>query len=260
MKHLFVLSLIMVFILSSFAVYAGVQCAAISNKPPVPATKVAKGGTEDLAVPNDYDKIVPEDDRDGIVYLALIGGDSPAPNKCGLIPSNPAAEWTGWGGPLNCDNCTIGEGATTRNEIVIGGTYFPRGIGVHGAAKYVYNLTGGPAPYARFEGYVGMSDEKDPDGCGKGGTSGFTFKLDGKEVFKSKTLAGSDGDKNVPPLKVEFDIPATAKNLEIEITDGGDGISCDHSAFGDAKLLTAIAAVKSADKLPEAWGKIKVGY
>ena len=260
MKHLFVLSLIMVFILSSFAAYAGVQCAAISNKPPVPATKVAKGGDEDLAVPNDYDKIVPEDDRDGIVYLALIGGDSPAPNKCGLIPSNPAAEWTGWGGPLNCDNCTIGEGATTRNEIVIGGTYFPRGMGVHGAAKYTYDLTGGPAPYARFEGYVGMSDEKDPDGCGKGGTSGFTFKLDGKEVFKSKTLAGSDGDLNVPPLKVEFDIPATAKNLEIEMTDGGDGISCDHSAFGDAKLLTAIAAVEPADKLPSAWGKIKVSY
>ena len=36
--------------------------------------------------------------------------------------------------------------------------------------------------------------------------------------------------------------------------------SCDHSAFGDAKLLTAIAAVESADKLPEAWGKIKVDY
>jgi len=158
MKHLFVLSLITVFILSSFAVYAGVKCAALLNKPPKPVKKVAK---EDLKVHNDYDKIVEEDDRDGIVYLALIGGDSPKPNDCGLIPSNPAAEWTGWGGPLNCDNCTIGEGVTTRNEIVIGGTYFPRGIGVHGAAKYVYDLTGGPAPYARFEGYVGMSDEKD---------------------------------------------------------------------------------------------------
>ena len=257
MKHLFVLSLIMVFILSSFAVYAGVKCAALPNKPPKPAKKVAK---EDLKVLNDYDKVVKEDDRDGVVYLALVGGDSPKPNACGLIPSNPAGEWTGWGGPLNCDNCTIGEGATTRNEIVIGGTYFPRGIGVHGAAKYVYDLTGGPAPYARFEGYVGMSDEKDPADCDHGGTSGFTFKLDGKEVFKSKTLAGADGDKNVPPLKVEFDIPATAKKLEISITDGGDGIGCDHSAFGDAKLLTAIAAVESADKLPEAWGKIKVGY
>ena len=260
MKHLFVLSLIVVFILSSFAVYASVKCAALPNKPSVPAIKVAKGGDEDLAVPNDYDKIVPEDDRDGVVYLALIGGDSPAPNDCGLIPSNPAAEWTGWGGPLNCDNCTIGEGATTRNEIVIGGTYFPRGIGVHGTAKYVYDLTGGPAPYARFEGYVGMSDEKDPAGCDHGGTSGFTFKLDGKEVFKSETLAGSDGGQNVPPLKVEFDIPANAKELEIAITDGGDGIGCDHSAFGDAKLLTAITAVEPADKLPAAWGKIKVSY
>ena len=37
MKHLFVLSLIMVFILSSFAVYAGVKCAALPNKPPKPA-------------------------------------------------------------------------------------------------------------------------------------------------------------------------------------------------------------------------------
>jgi len=105
-----------------------------------------------------------------------------------------------------------------------------------------------------------MSDEKDPAGCGHGGSSGFVFKLDGKEAFKSETLKGSDGGQNIPPLKVEFAILANTKKLEIEITDGGDGVSCDHSAFGDAKLLTAITAVEPADKLPAAWGKIKVSY
>ena len=43
-------------------------------------------------------EVVEEDDRKGVTYLAFIGGSQPKPNKCGLIPKNPEAEWTGWGG------------------------------------------------------------------------------------------------------------------------------------------------------------------
>jgi hypothetical protein len=215
---------------------------------------------EDPGKQNDYDKVQEEDERPGVAYLTFIKGKTPKPNKCGLNPSNDEASWTGWGGPLNCDNCTIGEGPPTRNKIVIGGIYFVRGIGTHGMATIEYDLTGA-GPYVKFEAWVGMSDEKDPAECGHGGTSDFMFKINGKQVHKTDILKGTDNGKQVPAEHVEFDIPANAKKLEIVIGDGGDGVGCDHSALGDAKLLTRQSlAVKPVSKLPTKWGALKNSY
>jgi hypothetical protein len=248
-------------IILSFALVFSVQaaredCGKLPNDPAKPVKEVAK---EADGVQNDYDEIVEEDERPGVVYLAVINGKEPKPNACGLNPSNDAGEWTGWGGPLNGDNVTIGEGAGSRNEIVIGGTYFPRGVGTHSVARLVYSLTGDD--YRKFEAYIGMSDEKDPAECAVGGTSEFIFKVDGKQVFKSEVLPGTDGGKNVDAVFVEIEISAGAKELEIEITDGGDGACGDHAALGDAKLLTPKAlSVEPINKLSTTWGQIKTSY
>jgi hypothetical protein len=258
MKALNVCALILMFTVGlTFSVHAGkADCENIDGKGAKPVKEVGKEGD---AVQNDYDEVVEEDDRKGVTYLAFIGGNQPKPNKCGLNPKNPEAEWTGWGGPLDVDNATIGEGGGTRNEIVIGGIYFARGIGAHAIATIVYDLSGDD--YLKFEGYVGMSDEKDPAECGHGGSSDFIFTIDGKQAFKSDTLQGTDGGKNVDAVKVEIDIPANAKELEIIMGAGGDGIGCDHSAIGDAKLLNAQAlAVEPANKLPTIWGHLKDSY
>jgi len=232
------------------------DCGKPPNEPPKPAKEVKK---EDPNVQNDYDKVMKEDTRKGVTYLALINGSQPKPNACGLNPSNDAAEWTGWGGPLDADNMTIGEGAGTRNDIVIGGILFERGIGNHAIGKMVYPLTA--ENWVKFEGYVGMADEKDPAECGHGGSVVFVFSIDGKEMFKSDVLKGTDGGKNVAPVKVEIDIPSGAKELMIEFQDGGDGIGCDHSVVGDAKLLTKLAfSVNPKDKLTTSWGAIKALY
>lgn len=212
---------------------------------------------------NPFDKTVKEDARP-VVYLALVGGDTPKANDCGLKPKNALAEWTGWGGPLDADNMTIGEGGGTRNDIVIGGIYYERGIGTHAAGKVIYDLSG--RKYAKFEAWAGMADEKDggkcggPE-CGHGGSGEFVFSIDGKEVLKTPVLKGCDGNKNVAPFEVKFDIPATAKELQISFTEGGDGGGCDHSALGDTKLLTPEAlAVDTKGKLPATWGDIKRSY
>ncbi|RKU25540.1 hypothetical protein C6497_15805 [Candidatus Poribacteria bacterium] len=241
----------------SFTVFAAKDdCTNIDGDGAKPIKEVGK---EAVGVENDYDEVVEEDERKGVVYLALIGGATPKPNACGLIPKNPAGEWTGWGGPLNFDNVTIGEGGGTRNHIVIGGTLFVRGIGNHAIGTLVYDLSGDK--YLKFEAYVGMSDEKDPGGCGHGGSSDFTFSIDGKQAFKSETLKGSDGGENVEAVKVEFAIPTNAKELTIVMGDGGDGIGCDHSTVGDAKLLTAQALdVDPANKVSTTWGSLKASY
>ena len=148
----FVFIMMILFIGVALSVYAGKDdCTNVDGAGAVPIKEVGK---EEVGVKNDYDEVVEEDDRKGVVYLALIGGDQPKANACGLIPKNDAGQWTGWGGPLNFDNVTIGEGAPTRNHIVIGGTYFERGFGAHAIGTLVYDLTGDS--YRRFEAYVGM--------------------------------------------------------------------------------------------------------
>ena len=169
-------------------------------------------------------------------YLSLINGAQPVPNSFGLNPKNPSAEWTYWGTPID-DRDSAG------NKIICGGIEFERGIaGIpfdDNRAIFRYDLTGGN--YTEFQGYIGLSDGSDnrikPDddsSCGKGGSVIFIFRIDQKQVYKSKVLTGSDD-----PVKVTFDIPANAKTLHIIIDNAGDlplG-HCDAAIIGDAKLL-----------------------
>jgi hypothetical protein len=215
------------------------------------------------AVDVPYDSVKEADTRPGVTYLSTVGGDTPAPNACGLNPSNDSGEWDGWGGPLDTDNTTIGEGAGTRNFVIIGGVYFKRGIGTHAVGTFVFDLTGGD--YATFDCYVGMGDEKDAgatgaaDSCGGGGTGDFIFSLDGVEVEATETLPGwdHDNDVNMPAERVNFDVSGAAE-LTIVMGDGGDGNGCDHSAIGDPKLMApGVTAVEPDDSLSTTWGKIK---
>ena len=146
----------------------------------------------------------------GVTYLSLINGDQPIPNDFGLNPKNPSSQWTSWRQPI--DNLT-----NNRNKIVIDGTAFERGIsGVpfHDSdAIFEYDLTGGN--YTQFQGYIGLADEhdhvirpNDNSSCAQGGSVFFTFKIDGKQVYKSKKLTGSDA-----PIKVAFDVPTDAETL-----------------------------------------------
>lgn len=224
--------------LIAFNVYGAKEdCHNLVGPGPEPIQKV---NSENLNVRNDYETVVEEDTRDGVTYLSFIGGSQPVPNACGLNPKNAKLNWTGWGGPVDTDNASIGHGIGWRNEIVIGGVYFERGLGTHANAKIIYDLTSGD--YVKFEAYVGMSDETDPDACGNAGSSVFTFEVDGKRTFQSDTIQGAFNGLNVPPVKVSFNIPANAKELEIIVDTTQDGACADHATVADAKLLDADAA------------------
>ncbi len=246
MKRTVLLSLITMFIAVAFQ--TGVHSACVTGSPTldIPSTSQVKAVS-------------------GVVYLSLIGGATPKTNDCGLNPSNAAATWTGWGGPLDSDNMSIGEGPGTRNLITINGVRYERGFGTHSAATFEYDLTGGN--YVRFEAVAGMDDEKDnPDfsgQCGHGGTSKFIFSVDGKMVVETGVLRGvvAGGGKNALGEKVAFDIPSGAKTLKIEVTDGGDGAGCDHADVADAKLMLAGGtAVDAKGKLSTTWGRLKASY
>ena len=212
-----------------------------------------------------FDSEVSAVDDEGIVYLSLVGGDTPSPNDCGLNPSNDPAAWMGWGGPLDSDNMSIGEGIGTRNLVTINGIRYERGIGTHGTAVVEYDLTGDD--YIRFEAVVGMDDEKDgadfAGDCGHGGTATFTFSIDGTVVAESDVLSGvvEGGGENAPGEEIKFDVPPGSQTLTIEIGDAGDGIGCDHANVADGKLITSRAtSVEAKDKLSTTWGELKSSY
>ena len=200
---------------------------------------IRKMDRESDDIHNEYLSTVKADTRNEVVYLSFIGGNQPIPNACGLNPKNPSDEWAVWGGPIDTDNASIGEGVGRRNRIVIGAVYYERGIGTS-VGKIVYDLTG--KNYIRFEGYAGLADETDAGGgrnagCGHGGSCVFSFEIDGRQVFKTTTLLGNDWGENVKPFKCAFDIPSDARELTINIEDAGDGICADHGVIGDAKLI-----------------------
>ncbi|MYA68515.1 T9SS type A sorting domain-containing protein [Candidatus Poribacteria bacterium] len=171
----------------------------------------------------------------GVTYLSLINGAQPISNDFGLNPKNPSSQWTSWRQPID-------DRTNNGNPIVIDGMAFERGISgtpFHESdAIFDYDLTG--ANYTQFQGYIGLADEhdhamrpNDNSSCGLGGSVYFTFKIDGKQIYKSQKLTGADA-----PVKVEFAIPTDAKTLQVRFNSAGDRQHCDTASIGDAKLLS----------------------
>ncbi|MFC1713055.1 cohesin domain-containing protein [Candidatus Poribacteria bacterium] len=179
-----------------------------------------------------FDRITYEDKTPGVVYLSMIGGDTPSPNACGLNPRNSPGEWTGLG-HVDTDNVTVFD----HNFIIMGGVLFERGIGSHAEATIIYDLTGGN--YTRFECYAGMPDKQKVTGCERSGSVDFTFIVDGEMIAGTGVLVGEYTDGRSPmPVRVMFDIPPGAKELTIAVGDGDNGNDCDYVCLGDAKLIT----------------------
>ncbi|MFC1712669.1 NPCBM/NEW2 domain-containing protein [Candidatus Poribacteria bacterium] len=201
-----------------------------------------------------YEETVEADMTPGVVYLSAIGGDTPIPNACGLNAKNDPVEWIGWGGPIDADNAAIGGQPGERHLIVIGGVLFERGIGTHAEARFVFDLTGGN--YFRFECYAGISDEEDSSVIirpGEDASCDFIFMVDGAVMARTGILRGHLDEENVPPERVEFDIPPGAKELSINITDGGDGTNGDLACLGDARLIQPeprVLSISSIDAPP----------
>ncbi|MBI2299993.1 MAG: NPCBM/NEW2 domain-containing protein [Armatimonadetes bacterium] len=129
-----------------------------------------------------------------------------------LNPLSAAQEW----GQLR--RRTSAEG----NPIRIAGKEYARGLGTHAHSEVIYQLHNA---YSRFEAEVGVDDEK-----GGLGTVDFQVLADGEKVYDSGVLKGNDPAKHVSvPLE-------GVDELTLIVTDGGDGINCDHADWAEARL------------------------
>ena len=105
---------------------------------------------------------------------------------------------------------------------------YTRGLYCHAVSKVVVRL---PEPGQTFSAVVGVDSNEQTTG-GKGSVV-FSVSANGQQRFRSPLLR--EGMAGVP-----VNVPLEgAKELTLEVSDGGDGISCDQSDWADAKVVLA---------------------
>ncbi|OQX77889.1 MAG: hypothetical protein B6D61_06500, partial [Bacteroidetes bacterium 4484_249] len=109
----------------------------------------------------------------------------------------------------------------TNGVITLNGVTYDKGLGVHANCEIKYDLGGS---FLRFISDVGVQD---------GATSGtVTFEVwtDGTKVFETGVL-----DDNSPTVSINLDVTGV-NELELRVTDGGDGINSDHADWAGVKV------------------------
>ena len=106
-------------------------------------------------------------------------------------------------------------------------TKFKKGIGIHANGKITYDLS--DKDYDKFEALVGIDTS-----IGQNEHSSLKFKIlaDGKTIASTNMMNYED---NLAYINVDV---AGVKELVIEVNDGGNGNTCDHSIIVNPKLTT----------------------
>ena len=123
--------------------------------------------------------------------------------------------------------------------IRLGGVTYAKGLLVHPRELengemlgwVVYDLEGSLSQATRFSALIGIDDSMLSFHLGSSAFIVEVFRQDEWErVFESRVF-----DVGEEPEKIEVDITG-ARKLRLITTDGGDGISCDHSVWGLASV------------------------
>lgn len=129
-------------------------------------------------------------------------------------------------GPVEKDRA-VGEWNTVGGTLTMQGSTWPKGLGTHALSDVRYTLGG---VCSTFTAMIGIDDEVDFRGS-------VIFKVyaDGAIAHTSGTMGGSMGAQ---PVSVNV----SGKNeLQLVVTDAGDGISYDHADWADAKVVCTSA-------------------
>jgi alpha-galactosidase len=133
--------------------------------------------------------------------------------------------WTsatnGWG-PVEKDQSNGETAAGDGHPITIGGTVFTKGLGTNAPSTITYYLGG---KCSQLTTMVGVDDEKN----GKG-TVEFEITADGTQVADSGVLNDASGPK---PLQADV---TGVQNIQLIVTDGGDGNDSDHADWADPQV------------------------
>ena len=130
-------------------------------------------------------------------------------------------------GPVEKDQSNGEAGAGDGHTITLNGQTYAKGLGAHASSTMSYNLGG---QYTQFITDMGLDDEINSPDCGN---VEFQIYLDGTMVFRSSNMNAATATKSVT-----LDVSGK-QTLTLMITDGGDGIACDHGDWAGARLTKA---------------------
>ncbi|MBN2162877.1 MAG: glycoside hydrolase family 97 catalytic domain-containing protein [Pontiellaceae bacterium] len=111
----------------------------------------------------------------------------------------------------------------------VGGVVFDRGVGVHALSSGIFLNEGNRS--LRFNAQVGVDDSTD-------GPGSVVFQIygDNGKLYDSGLICKGDA-----AVKVDVDLSAY-KQIELRVTDGGDGINFDHADWCDARFIFSDSA------------------
>lgn len=130
-------------------------------------------------------------------------------------------------------NCRFGK------PLRLGGNACRHGLFCHAPSKIVVRL---PGPGRTFEASAGVDSNEQTSG-GRGSVV-FVVSVDGKELYRSPLER-----ENVKPAAVRVDL-AGARQFVLEVSDGGDGISCDQADWADARVTLTNGRTLALDGMP----------
>uniref|UniRef100_UPI00047550BF NPCBM/NEW2 domain-containing protein n=1 Tax=Deinococcus aquatilis TaxID=519440 RepID=UPI00047550BF len=140
--------------------------------------------------------------------LSLRTGDNALSNETWTAASN------GWG-PIEKDRSNGDKLASDGRALTLAGQTYAQGFGVHAGSSMTFALGG---KCSTFTAQVGVDDE-----VGDKGSVIFKVIADGVTLFDSGTMTGASATKVVSVSVVG------KQQLQLIVTDAGNGISYDHA-------------------------------
>jgi hypothetical protein len=115
-----------------------------------------------------------------------------------------------------------------ETAIKIGRRQFARGLGTHANSEIAVSL---PRGAKAFKAQVGIDNNFDTQGIH--GSVQFSVEIAGKEVYRSRTLTGSD-----EAAAVVVSIPESTRELVLKVDTTPDGPAYDQADWADAQIVT----------------------
>ena len=170
---------------------------------------------------------------------------------CGPAARGVRAE-TVWLDELDIGLATCGWGRPRRNRstegrpLTIAGRTFDRGVGTHAPGIFRIRLGGAGV---RFTALVGVDDEV----AARPSKASLEFQVvgDGKTLWASGLMR-----RRQPAKQVDVKLDGV-KLLDLVVTDGGDGLACDHADWANARFELAGGARIAAVKVPSKRAKAR---
>ncbi|MBP7935974.1 MAG: NPCBM/NEW2 domain-containing protein [Phycisphaerae bacterium] len=150
------------------------------------------------------------------------GGKSPTTEYLSELPGRFLLTLQAWG-ELGINTCAHAPGQAGE-PMKIGQKTYVKGLGHHASGEMVIDLSG---EYERFEAEVGVQP------LPGAGSVVFQVLADDKQLFDSGIMR-SGGEAKLVSVPV-----GGAHELQLIVTDAGDGISCDCANWGEARLIRA---------------------